>query len=138
MLKIFELLGNGASQVLQLYLPFPCFPKYYLECGPPIGTWTLVSLFKMKKNHLIKMQENQLRSQRCFIFLCNVGRMERIYKILEAGTGSWSYVINIQVCPNFFKSEISMLMYVRLKWLPWNAFPFSIFVYFFMCLRYLD
>ena len=92
MLKIFELLGNGASQVLQLYLPFPCFPKYYLECGPPIGTWTLVSLFKMKKNHLMKMQEIQLRSQRCFIFLCNVGRMEGTNKILEAGTGSWSYV----------------------------------------------
>ena len=49
MLKIFELLGNGASQILQLFLPFACFPKFYLECGPLIWTWTLVSLINLRK-----------------------------------------------------------------------------------------
>ena len=68
MLKIFELLGNGASQILQLFLPFACFPKFYLECGPPTGTWTLVSLIKLKKNHLMKMQENQLKKSKMFHF----------------------------------------------------------------------
>ena len=30
-----------------------------------------------------------------------------------------------------------MFMYVRLKWLPWNVFPFSMFVYFLYVLENL-
>merc|ERR1712098_85487 len=87
-LKIFEHLGNGASQILQLFLPFACFPKFYLECGPPIWTLTLVSLIKLEKIITERCWKFNFNVKISFILLNNVGSFGGICG-MEAGTGSW-------------------------------------------------